>query len=216
MAGRIGVPEDGNAGEIWRELLEQLEPLGALFGRDQGQPGHIASRSGQTYDVTCAQRVADGGHDDGDAAGRLARGLAGLGCVGDDHIDIGTDKFGREGSQAFRLVIGKAEFEGNVAPFAPAPFLQSFFQCSEPTLPFWIIFGEPSQYPDAPDPFALLRPRREWPRQRARDECDERAPVHSDHFALSVIPAEREAREPESSKHRPRCMTRTIANAVAT
>src|SRR5262245_23318239 len=77
------------------------------------------------------------------------------------------------------LVIGKAKFEGNVAPLGPSQFLQALLERGEPALPFRIIFGKPLQYSDAPHSLALLRARGKRPRRRDAEQCDEIATFHS-------------------------------------
>src|SRR5215510_3241364 len=180
MTGRVGIPEHGDADEIWRELLQQLEPLSALFGCDQGKPRHIAARPREAGDVTCAQRITDSRHDNGNAAGCLACGLNRLRGVRDDYVDICLYQLSCEPGQPFGLVIGKAKFEGNVAPLGPSQFLQALLERGEPALPFRIIFGKPLQYSDAPHSLALLRACQERPCDRpAAEKRDELAAPHS-------------------------------------
>src|SRR5262245_34998372 len=68
------------------------------------------------------------------------------------------------------LVIGKAKFEGNVAPLGPSQFLQALLERGEPALPFRIIFGKPLQYSDAPHSLALLRACGKRPRSCAAEQ----------------------------------------------
>src|SRR5262249_60343500 len=75
---------------------------------------------------------------------------------------------------------GPAHIELYVATDAPARLLQPLLKCPNASLKLRIVRSGGQENADAPHPLALLRPRRERPRDRsAGEERYELAPVHS-------------------------------------
>ena len=73
---------------------------------------------------------------------------------------------------------GGAIIDLDVAAFRPPQILQPLAERGDPCLPLCIGLGKRRKHADAPDPFALLRPRRERPhRRRAAEQRDELAPL---------------------------------------
>ena len=65
-----------------------------------------------------------------------------------------------------------------IAAFAPAQLLQTSQKRRDFDACLRIALGNLNEHADAPHPLALLRPRREWPRdRRASEERDEFSPV---------------------------------------
>jgi hypothetical protein len=88
MAGGLRIPKHGDPRQSGMDLLDEVQPLGALLGRDQRLSRDVSPRPRQTGDISCSHRIADACHDDRDRGGRAARGLDRLRCLRDDHIDF--------------------------------------------------------------------------------------------------------------------------------
>src|SRR5262249_9097741 len=69
--------------------------------------------------------------------------------------------------------------EPDVAVLHPPELLKSLPECGEERRSFQVVLGIAHQHTDAPHPLALLRARRERPRSRATEQCDEFAACHS-------------------------------------
>src|SRR5262245_39206905 len=67
----------------------------------------------------------------------------------------------------------------HISADGPAKRLQPLQEGSEPCLVMRIVRRCGEEHADAPHPLALLRPRRERPRDRAGKQGDELAPSHS-------------------------------------
>src|SRR6516165_2430441 len=74
---------------------------------------------------------------------------------------------------------GPAGLNAHVLPDAPTRLLQPLQERPEAGLPYRIVRGCGQEHADPPHALALLRARRERPRGRAAEQCDELALVHS-------------------------------------
>src|SRR5215469_15266195 len=97
----------------------------------------------------------------------------------EDHVGLQRDQFFRE---CLRLCTGrrKASVDADIAAFRPSTLFQPLPECREASLGLRIVLGERHEHADAPHSLALLRARRERPRDRpAAEERDELATLHS-------------------------------------
>src|SRR5262245_31642557 len=62
------VEQERDPRDPWRDLLEQLRPLGAERALEVDEPGDVAARVRQARDEAAADRIGDDHEDDGDAA----------------------------------------------------------------------------------------------------------------------------------------------------
>src|SRR5262249_36774385 len=83
-------------------------------------------------------------------------------------------QFCRLSAKAVGIARAPAEVDAHVAADRPAGFLQPLQERRETRLSFRIVWAEVHEHADPPDPFALLRARRERPgRRRAAEQRDE-------------------------------------------
>src|SRR6266446_789787 len=89
------------------------------------------------------------------------------------------DQFARVSANLGRTAAGPAGLDLHVAAVGPAQLLQRLHERSEVGLLVGLL-GRTHEHADAPHPLALLRARRERPRNsRAAEQRNEGAPFHS-------------------------------------
>jgi len=88
------------------------------------------------------------------------------------------DQLRRELAISIGIARGPTNFDPNVTADRPPGLLQTLQECRETGLPFRVVRREVHDHADAPRAIRLLRARRERPRRRAAEKCDERASPH--------------------------------------
>src|SRR5262249_33887615 len=101
--------------------------------------------------------------------------------AGENSIRPHPHEFGSEASQALVIPAWPALLDVDIATFDPPEILQAPAERRHAELAFGVLLRQPrNQHADAVHLLALLGARREGPRRRAaRDQRDERAPLHS-------------------------------------
>jgi hypothetical protein len=90
-----------------------------------------------------------------------------------------ADQLLRERSNPIDVTAGPTKVHPHVAAIAPTQVRKRLSEGGVAKLPLRIVFVERHEHADAAYPLGLLRLRRERPRRRAAEKCDELAPVHS-------------------------------------
>src|SRR5262245_21103067 len=106
--------QHGNRRSAGNTLLEKLKTLGAQLRRDLRQAGDIPSRPREIGNETCADRIEDRQHDNGDIASCLLCGLSRLGPVCRDNADPQPSEFAGQCWQQLVLSFGRAILNGKV------------------------------------------------------------------------------------------------------
>src|SRR5215467_6029676 len=118
-AGCVELPgfhEHGHGGEPRHHGLDELGMLRAEIDPDSRQPGDVpAGMTEAGHDATCHQ-IHGGGHDDGDAGGRLLQRLRGRGSVGDDDFEVHPRELGGELGETLVAAIGIAPLDDDIPP----------------------------------------------------------------------------------------------------
>ena len=89
------INKEGHTGDLWDDLLEQLQLLPDQLWRHRGKAGDVSSRACEAGDESRRHRITSRHHDDGDSPD-------GLLCTLDrranhnDEIYVETDQLGRE------------------------------------------------------------------------------------------------------------------------
>jgi hypothetical protein len=99
--------------------------------------------------------------------------------MAEDQIEPHLDELAREIPDSLGVARAPAVLDLDVAPVAPAEFLQRSGERGHEGWPGRIALGNAHEHADAPRPLALLRVGRERPRRRAAEQRDEFAPFHS-------------------------------------
>src|SRR5262249_38620617 len=139
------------------------------------QAGDIATRPRQIRDQTAAKRVRSHGKHDRDDRCHLLCSDDG-GTRRDNDIDLESDKLGRDLGVALRASLRPPIDDGGGSAFNPTEFVQSLHKRRNIRSPGQRR-GRP-QEPDGRQLSRLLRVRRERPRRRAAEQCDELAAFH--------------------------------------
>src|SRR5215470_9112908 len=128
-------------------------------------------------DEAAADRIAHLGKDDRYAARHLLQRLQRLRGHGQDDVRFQPDKLDRIGPYAFGLGTAPAIVDAYVAARCPTQFFKCLPERRHIGLRIPIVFGKGRQHAHAPRLVALLRPRRQRPRnRRAAEQGYELAP----------------------------------------
>src|SRR5262249_7582541 len=100
------------------------------------------------------------------------------GCICDNDIDFKSDELASELDGPIAAPLRPAILDDEVATLGPAEFAQPLQKSSDPTA-LGCGHRYRAQEPDGGQLARLLRPRREWPRDRAAERRDELAACHS-------------------------------------
>ena len=88
------IPQDCHPSDSGNSFPEQLQPLGAEFGKHRRESGDVAARVREAGDQAGSDWITDDGHDDGNGRrGALDR----QGCnrvLHDDHLDLAMNQVG--------------------------------------------------------------------------------------------------------------------------
>src|SRR5262249_12370200 len=177
--GYGGIANDGRSGHLWRELLEQFQPLPdqAVFVEEESSGGGPWPR--QTVDIAGAHRVDHSHKHDRHGAGRLYRGCRGGAGSAKDDVRRECDQFFGVSTTAVEIRSAPAVIDSHVVTDGPSQLRQRLHECSDAGLCFLVVCGLGHEHADAPHPLALLPARRKRPRcRRAAEQRDELAPFH--------------------------------------
>src|SRR6516225_10485455 len=172
-----GIAHDANAPYPRNHLDQQLRLLGTQIGREVHKAGDIPAWPRQTADEARAHRVSDSHHDDRNSGGRRFGGKGG-GCgPSHDDVDIAANELGSDVGnllgRSLRPMIG----DGEILPLDVTVLAQGITEC--PQHCGCRNRGSKKTNPDLFVPLAVLRARRERPRdRRAAEQRDELAADH--------------------------------------
>src|SRR5262249_56242465 len=151
-------------------------------GTEPTEAGNVPARLVEAPDDTCLDWIAAEREHDRDRRSRRLGGndrRSAADC--NDYRDPSGDKIGRQHWQSVILTLGPAEGDMNVLAFDIARVPQSQPKCH-------LVPSRFARRPAAEEPDhrhgRLLRARRERPRRRAAEQCDERAPSYVGHGLL--------------------------------
>src|SRR5260370_15867674 len=136
------------------------------------------ARSGKAVDEAAADRIGDLREDDGDGAGFNLKCGDHRGSMADDQIELHLDEFAREIANALSVARAPAVLDPDVAPAAPAEFLQRFGERGYEGLPGRIASGNAHEHTDAPHALALGPFRARPPDRRTAGNGHEFATPH--------------------------------------
>src|SRR5262249_21587583 len=134
-----------------------------------------ATRSRQTHDKASADRVSFR-KDNWDDRCRLLCCENTYGSLGNDDIDLLPDKLGNDLGCALAASLCPPNLDRDGSSLDPAEFAQPLHESGDP-----LVLNRSRRWAQEPDSRQLrhlLRARREWPRHRAAEQCDELAPSH--------------------------------------
>jgi hypothetical protein len=152
-------------------LLEQFQPFPAQTVLERHKAGCVAARPRQGINETSANRVGDTREHDWHGARRLQQRRHSRGATREDDIRRECDQFRRVFASVGVIACEPAIFDLHVAAVGPAQLLQTLCERCHAGLQVRIIRGSADrEHADAPHPLALLRPRRERPRNRCAAE----------------------------------------------
>src|SRR5262249_2807165 len=179
--GYGGIANDGRSGHLWRELLEQFQPLPdqAVFVEEESSGGGPWPR--QTVDIAGAHRVDHSHKHDRHGAGRLYRGCRGGAGSAKNDVRRECDQFFGVSTTAVEIRSAPAVIDSHVVTDGPSQLRQRLHECSDAGLCFLVVCDLGHEHADPPHALAsLLRPHRERPRgRRAAEQRDELASPHS-------------------------------------
>jgi len=124
-AARIGlIDEDGEARNLWHDLQEHFQSFPAQVGVLCRQPRDVPTRAPEARDESCAHRVSELCHDDGDRARRLFGRQARWRARRDDNVDLERNQLGRKTGKPVGFPLSKSRFKGDVLSFQVAQLAQ--------------------------------------------------------------------------------------------
>ena len=178
-AALSGIPKDRRSRHAWRDLLEQLQPFPAHVVFGSHETGGVAAGPRQAVDEASGDRITGDREHDRHGAGRLQQRPHGRAAMGQDDVRRKRGQFRRMSANLGGIGRGPADVDAHVAADRPVRLLQPLQERSDAGLIFWIVRGCGQQHADPTHPLALLRARRERPRDRSAECCDEFSPLHS-------------------------------------
>src|SRR5262249_25678879 len=144
------------------------------------EAGGVATRSRHVVDEARADRINDYREHDRHAARYLQQRPQSRSARGEDDIRRKRHQFGRVSARIVYIAPGKSVVDLDVLSGTAAGLLESLRESGVADLCLRIVRGVGHEGADAPHALALLRPRRERPRNhRATEQRDELAPPHS-------------------------------------
>src|SRR5262245_27687176 len=198
LHGVCRIVNNSNADCTWRYFPEHPSPFCSEAVLPEGEPGYVASRSRWARDQAGGDRIAHLCEYDRQGAGSVLQRHHGRLIAGENSIRPHPHEFDSEASQALVIPAWPALLDVDIATFDPPEILQAPAERRHAELAFGVLLRQPrNQHADAVHLLALLRARRERPRGRAAEECDEFAPSHVD-FALPLIASPSRACHPAS------------------
>src|SRR5215831_20698725 len=179
--GVCRIVNNSNADCTWRYFPEHLSPFCSEAVLPEGEPGYVASRSRWARDQAGGDRIAHLCEHGRQGAASVLQRHHGRLIAGENSIRPHPHEFGSEASQALVIPAWPALLDVDIATFDPPEIVQAPAERRHAELAFGVLLRQPrNQHADAVHLLALLGARREGPRRRAaRDQRDERAPLHS-------------------------------------
>src|SRR5262245_24163322 len=195
-AGVGSTPEDSQAGQCRKNLLQQLQAFGRQFGRKKAGACNVSSRPGEAGDEASRYRVANGCHDDGNRLGRLPSGVGRLGSSRQDSVDLALNELGGKRRQASGLPLCVPELKPDIPSISPPTLLERGREHTNASLRLWVALDVWQEETQAPHTVRLLRTRDAVP-----SECGP-TQQYEDAASLHELPRMRcalfTAREPSS------------------
>src|SRR6516164_11380321 len=192
-----GAPNDANAGDVRRQLLEQFEPFPSEAGFEIQEAGGVAPWSSQSCQISGPSRIGGIRKDDRNPTGHcILQRLKRWGAAGDGNIRPQPEQLLGILAVAVAVASGRAVLHLQIPADAPAAFGQPVKEGREAGLAFRILRGKAGQESDTRHTFRLLRPRRKRPSSdRAAESGDEFAPSKANaHLALLCLLGKKIAR----------------------
>src|SRR5262245_42691621 len=177
--GGVRIEHDGGPLEPGRDLREQLKPLAS----------HRSFRDGETGDVP-ARAVEPGDDANGDGVGRVRKddrdrpclpleGSGPRGPVCHDDVLLQADQLLRQRWYSIGVNAGPPKVHPYITAIGPTQFRKRLHERRHASLRLGVVFVERHEHAYAPHAVARLRARRDRPRRRAANNCDELPPFHS-------------------------------------
>src|SRR5215831_13874294 len=181
--GIAGIGHDRQMAQTGDNLAQEFEPLAGKIGGLGRQAGDVAARSRQAWYEAGADRIVRRREHDRDNRCHL------LCCEHRpshryDHIDLESDKLGGNLAKALGTPLRPTILDRHGATLDPAEFAQSLNKGGCPCTP-----GRRSARSKEPNDRHLrwlLRPRRERPRYRTTEQCDELASLNTHSITSSA------------------------------
>lgn len=137
-------------------LLDQLELLGVhLPSLEEGEPGHIPTRAGETRDEPLVDGIDRIYHHNGDLVRGVLHGPRRRRRDRHDDLRFEPDQLGREGWEPVVLSLGRSVLDDKVLPRHPPTLAERLLECLKQMLRRLAADGQ--QKPDPVDLPRLLR-----------------------------------------------------------
>ena len=141
-----GAPNDANARDVRRKLLEQFEPFPGEAGFEIHEAGAVAPRSSQSCQVSGPSRIRGICKDNRDSAGdRILQRLKRRGAAGDSNVRPQREQLLGILAIAVAVAPGRAILQPQIPADAPAAFGQPVKEGREAGLAFRILRGKAGQ-----------------------------------------------------------------------
>src|SRR5262249_37592934 len=173
------VAQDRHAGDVRRDLLEQLEPFATDYKSELHESGRLAVRPRQTCNQAAADRIGDLDKNDRHSAGYFKQGFHAAAANGDDHVRRKPPQFRGVFPILARLAGAPTILDADVDIVGPAQLLHPLLECGDVEARLRIVRDSGHQHADAPHALALLRPPGDWPRRSRAAKRGELATLHS-------------------------------------
>src|SRR5262249_52488767 len=183
-AGRHGrIADDGDPTYARRDLLEKLEPLPAHAEFRRGETRGVPARPRETLHPAAADRIDGRDEHDWHSAAHLLQRANDRARGGNDDIRRECDQFRRVFAEAIQIARTPAVFDAHIAADRPTAFLQPLRERRGHGYYIRIVRALAHEHANATHALALLRARRERPRNgSAAHQRDEVAALHFDYL----------------------------------
>ena len=116
------MPENGDARNLGKGLLQERQTFAGQLGGDEGESGDVPARTSKTGNESRLNRIDSRHHDCRDRRRHLLRGERRRRPSSQDDVDLETQQFTDDGGQSIELPPDPSPFDGDVLPFDVAEF----------------------------------------------------------------------------------------------
>ena len=168
----IGIPKNRHSRDGWGNLLEQLRPFRGQCIVKCNKASCVAPRSSQAVDFPAANRIDDTVEYDRQGVRRLQQHFQPELAGHHDNVRWKCDQFFCVFASLRRITARPSDFNPHIVAVDPAQLMQDFQEYRDTSL-LVRLACRAHQHADPPHLLALLRARRERPRNgRTTDKCD--------------------------------------------
>src|SRR5919106_4705163 len=124
VSGICRVPDEGHAGDLWSDLLEELQPFPFDLVSHGARPCDVPTGPAEAGHELIPHGISTDRHDDGDRTGRLLGRTGPRRAHGHNDIHWEADEFGHQIRKAFKSSLRPPVLNGDVLSLTVAEFAE--------------------------------------------------------------------------------------------